>query len=98
VKGKINQAMSHGLPVVATTPSVEGMYLRDGLEVLVADEPAAFADAIVRLYRDDALWQKISEASLANVREHFSPDAAWRVMDGMFALSESRLRARRKAA
>ena len=27
VKGKINLAMSYGLPVVATTPSVEGMFL-----------------------------------------------------------------------
>jgi GT2 family glycosyltransferase len=98
VKGKINQAMSHGLPVVATSPSVEGMYLRDGVEVLVADEPAAFADAIVRLYGDDQLWAKISEASVANVRDYFSPDAAWRVMEGMFELSASRLRARRKAA
>jgi hypothetical protein len=30
VKGKVNQAMSAGLPVVATTPSIEGMHLTPG--------------------------------------------------------------------
>lgn len=98
VKGKVNQAMSHGLPVVGTSPSVEGMHLRDGLEVLVADEPEAFADAIARLYEDEALWQRISAASIDNVRQHFSPDTAWDVMNGLFELSASRLRAGRKAA
>lgn len=98
VKGKVNQAMSHGLPVVATSPSVEGMYLRDGLEVLVADEPEAFADAIVRLYHDEVLWRQISAASVENVRRYFSPETAWSVMDDLFELSESRLRAGLKVA
>ena len=35
VKGKVNLAMSYGLPVVATTPSVEGMHLRPGEDVLI---------------------------------------------------------------
>lgn len=84
VKGKINQAMSHGLPVVGTSPSVEGMYLEDGLEVLVADDPTDFAEAIRRLHTDAALWNRLSVASLENVRRHFSSDAAWAVMDGLF--------------
>ena len=40
VKGKINLAMSYGLPVIATTPSIEGMHLNPGEDVLVADDPA----------------------------------------------------------
>lgn len=95
VKGKINQAMSHGLPVVGTSPSVEGMYLQDGLEVLVADEPMDFAEAIRRLHTDSALWNRLSEASLDNVRRHFSSDAAWAVLDGLFrdaALRRGRVR------
>ncbi len=42
VKGKVNQAMSFGLPVVATTPSIEGMHLTPGSDVLVGDDPQAF--------------------------------------------------------
>ena len=76
VKGKVNMAMSHGLPVVATSTSIEGMHLRPGDDVLVADDPAAFADAIVRLYADNALWQKLAAAGVDNIRRHFSRDVA----------------------
>ncbi|HYG06547.1 MAG TPA: glycosyltransferase [Stenotrophomonas sp.] len=76
VKGKVNLSMAHGQPVVATTCAVEGMHLRDGQDVLVADEAAAFADAVVRLYEDEALWMRLSANGLANVAEHFSLDAA----------------------
>ncbi|MBU6199661.1 MAG: glycosyltransferase, partial [Xanthomonadaceae bacterium] len=76
VKGKINMAMSCGLPVVATTPAAEGMHARNGENLLVADAPEDFAAAIVRAYGDAALWQKLSDNGLANVREHFSFDAA----------------------
>ncbi|MEA9580253.1 glycosyltransferase [Xanthomonas nasturtii] len=76
VKGKINLSMAHGQPVVGTTCAVEGMHLRDGDDVCVADEADAFARAIVRLYQDAALWQKLADNGLRNVAEHFSLDAA----------------------
>jgi GT2 family glycosyltransferase/glycosyltransferase involved in cell wall biosynthesis len=76
VKGKVNQAMAHGQPVVATSIAVEGMHLVDGEEVLVADTPEAFAEAVVRLHRDEVLWERLSRAGLSNVARHFSFDAA----------------------
>ena len=80
VKGKINMAMSHGVPVIATTIAVEGMQLNDGLDVLVADDASAFVDAVLRLQRDEALWQQLSEHGLDNVRKHFSAEAAAAVL------------------
>ena len=76
VKGKINLSMAHGQPVVATSCAVEGMHLRDGYDVLVADEPAAFANAVVRLYNDESLWNALARNGLDNVARHFSLDAA----------------------
>jgi GT2 family glycosyltransferase len=90
VKGKINHSMSFGLPMVATTPSVEGMYLADGEEILVADDPRAFAEAVARLYRDEALWNHLSKAGLENVRRHFSPEAARRALEETFAIAPRR--------
>jgi GT2 family glycosyltransferase len=78
VKGKINSALAHGLPTVATTLAVEGMHLTDGETVLIADTPEAMAAAIVRLYRDRALWEKLSAAGLAHVEAHYSLGAARR--------------------
>ncbi|UHQ19817.1 glycosyltransferase [Lysobacter sp. KIS68-7] len=76
VKGKVNLSMAHGQPVVATSCAVEGMHLHDGEDVLVADEANAFADAIVRLHEDEALWTRLRDAGLHSVARHFSLDAA----------------------
>ncbi|WAT14167.1 glycosyltransferase [Xanthomonas fragariae] len=76
VKGKINLSMAHGQPVVGTTCAVEGMHLRDGEDVCVADDADAFASAIIRLYQDAALWQRLADNGLRNVARHFSLDAA----------------------
>ena len=84
VKGKVNQAMAHGVPVVATSPAVEGMHLVDGDDVLVADDAGAFADAVLRLHGDEALWQRIASNGRDNVARHFSLDAARETVRELF--------------
>jgi GT2 family glycosyltransferase/glycosyltransferase involved in cell wall biosynthesis len=76
VKGKINMAMSYGLPVVGTPVAVEGMQLNDGEDVLVASDADGFVEAVRRLHHDEALWNRLSTNGLANVRRHFSIEAA----------------------
>jgi GT2 family glycosyltransferase len=76
VKGKINMSMSHGVPVIATSIAVEGMQLSNELDVLLADDATAFVDAVLRLQREEALWKRLSDNGLENVRQHFSSDAA----------------------
>jgi GT2 family glycosyltransferase/glycosyltransferase involved in cell wall biosynthesis len=88
VKGKINTAMSYGLPVVATTASVEGMHLADGVDVLVADAPQAFAAAVARLHDDRALWERLSAAGRDNVARHFSRAVARDALSALLALSK----------
>ncbi|MDQ3057623.1 MAG: glycosyltransferase, partial [Pseudomonadota bacterium] len=84
VKGKVNQAMAHGMPVVATTPAGEGMHLLEGHDVLVADDPQAFADAVLRLDADEALWRRIALHGRDNVARYFSLDAARDVVRDVF--------------
>jgi glycosyltransferase involved in cell wall biosynthesis len=98
VKGKINHSMSRGLPVVATGTSVEGMHLIAGEEVLVADDPDAFADALALAYRDESLWTRLSKAGLANVRRHFSAEAAAEPIGAVFELARRKAEQSRKAA
>jgi O-antigen biosynthesis protein len=90
VKGKVNLAMSYGLPVVATSPSVEGMHLEPGEDVLVADDAAGFAAAIERLCRDEALWKRLSDNGVENVRRHFSRAVAAAALDELFAAVDAR--------
>jgi glycosyltransferase involved in cell wall biosynthesis len=58
-KRKLMQSIMAGTPSVSTSIGVEGLALEDGLDVLIADPPGRFADAITRLVRDDALWEKL---------------------------------------
>ncbi len=76
VKGKVNQYMAAGLAVVSTPCGAEGMHLTDGVDVLIRETAADFADAIVAAYQDRALWHRLSAAGHANIARHFSPGAA----------------------
>jgi GT2 family glycosyltransferase/glycosyltransferase involved in cell wall biosynthesis len=67
VKGKIGEALSHGLPVVTTTIGAEGMSLVDGETALIADTDEALARAVVRLHRDQALWERLVVAGRDHV-------------------------------
>jgi glycosyltransferase involved in cell wall biosynthesis len=72
VKGKVNMSMSYGQPVVATPAAIEGTHAEHGRDILVAESEQAFADEVVRLYQDQELWTRISDAAIANVERHFS--------------------------
>jgi len=76
VKGKVNLSMQYGVPVVATPVSTEGMYLEDGVNVLVADSAEAFADAVIRLHTDEVLWNRLRQGGLENIERYFSRQCA----------------------
>ena len=83
VKGKINQSMSLGVPVVATSIGVEGMHLEHERNVLIADNAEEFAAQVVRLHRDSALWEQLSKNGLENVRQYFSFSTAKRNLEAL---------------
>ncbi|WP_232424212.1 glycosyltransferase [Imhoffiella purpurea] len=89
VKGKVNQSLAHGLPVVATSIAAEGMHLSDGESVLIADTPSEFAAAILRLYGDDDLWRRLSAGGLEVMERHFGFAAAERAVRSALELEET---------
>jgi len=74
VKGKINQSMSYGLPVVTTPIGAEGMNLLDGVDVLIAESPEIFAQRVIKAYNDESLWNSLSKNSMKNIEKYFSFD------------------------
>jgi len=85
VKGKINQSMAWGVPVVATSVAVEGMELRNGEDILVADEPENFARLMVELYKSEDLWNRISENTIKKTRALYSVDTARKKLELLFS-------------
>ena len=75
IKGKLVRTLAYGLPSVASSVAVEGMGLQGEKHVLVADDPRCFAEAIVRLFHDRAVWQLLQEEGYKFVEKRYS----WRV-------------------
>ena len=75
IKGKVGTALQVGLPTVATAIAIEGTPIVAGQEVIVANEAAEFARAVVTLYRDEAQWQHVSQAGFDFVKREYSFEA-----------------------
>ncbi len=73
---KVFEAASHGLPVVATSLLIEQLGWQDGEEILgaSASDPTALAARIVRLYRDEALWQRLRDGALSRLAQENGPE------------------------
>jgi len=85
VKGKINQSMAFGVPVVATSLAIEGMELTAREEILVADTPEEFARALIELYESEDLWRRLSENGIRKTRALYSPDVARKKLEFLFS-------------
>ncbi len=75
MKGKVGQSLAYGLPVVATPIGAEGMGLKDGVHLLVADDESAFAAQVLRLLRNDELWVRLSTAGREHILDRYSIEA-----------------------
>ncbi len=71
---KILEALAAGRPVVSTTLGAEGLHLESGRDLLLADTPAEFADAVVTLLEcpDDA--RQLAAHGQETVRRLYSWD------------------------
>jgi glycosyltransferase involved in cell wall biosynthesis len=76
-KGKIASSLAAGVPCITTPIGAEGMRLRAGETVLVADSAEAFAACLHEAYTDGALWHRLSDAGLRYADRQLSP-VAWR--------------------
>jgi polysaccharide biosynthesis protein PslH len=59
---KLLEAFAYRVPVVSTSIGAEGIDAGDGVHLLVADEPDAFADACVQLLSDRPLADRLTAA------------------------------------
>ena len=72
IRTKIVEAMAAGVPVVANSFAPLGLGLLPDHHLMVRDDPAGEAAAIVRLLRDDDRWQGMQAAARGLVENCFS--------------------------
>ena len=73
---KIYEAMAMGMPIVSTTVGAEGLPVKDGEELLLADSPEEFAAAVVRVLTDGGLARSLGGRAAETVRARYGWGAA----------------------
>lgn len=68
---KIFEAMAMGKAVVSTSLGAEGLPVRHGENILLADDPADFARSVVMLLKDQALRNNLGRAARQLVEEKY---------------------------
>jgi glycosyltransferase involved in cell wall biosynthesis len=62
--------MAWGRPVVSTSKGAEGIDVRDGRDLLIADDAQAFATATSRLVNDGALVARLTASGRQVAERH----------------------------
>lgn len=76
IKGKVIEAMYHGIPVVTTSIGIEGIP-NDENAVKIANGEEDFADAVIELYQSENELERMSKAGQEIIRRYYSREAAW---------------------
>ncbi len=71
---KVLEAFAHERPVVATPAAVAGLEVRDGVTVLLGDDPAQLARHAARLLRDPVRAGELADAASVLVHDHYVLD------------------------
>jgi polysaccharide biosynthesis protein PslH len=81
---KIVEAMAMGKAIVSTTLGAEGIDAVTGREILVEDQPAAFADAVNRLLAEPSLAARIGRSARQLTVERYGWSEAARALEGFY--------------
>jgi polysaccharide biosynthesis protein PslH len=81
---KILDAWRWGIPVVSTSLGAEGIDATDGEQLLLADDGASFADAVIRLIRDPELRMRLVRGGRERLAERYDWRKTYRQWDQVY--------------
>jgi glycosyltransferase involved in cell wall biosynthesis len=84
VKVKVMEALAMGKAIVATGVAAEGMGLRSGENIQVAELDAPFRDAIIHLWSNDAYRLALQNNARSFAVEAFSFEAGRQTLNGIY--------------
>ena len=76
IKGKVIEAMYHGVPTVTTSIGMEGIP-NENDAVRIADNEDDFAKAVIELYQSDKKLMDMSVAGQEIIKRYYSREVAW---------------------
>jgi glycosyltransferase involved in cell wall biosynthesis len=89
---KILNSWAMGKAVISTSNGCEGLAAVDGGNILIRDDPAAFAGAVIAALQDPALRRRLGEEGRATVERLYSWDVISRDMLSAYAALSTQTR------
>lgn len=81
---KILDAWSCGLPVVSTRIGAEGLQAHDGENVLLADDAASFAQAVVRVLHEPTLAARLADGGRRTLEAYYDWRRVYPAWDAVY--------------
>jgi glycosyltransferase involved in cell wall biosynthesis len=81
---RILEALARGVPVVTTTTGAEGIQVRPGEDILIADTPVDFARAVIDLLKSPQLQQKLAQNGRSLAVARYDWQAVLPVLDEVY--------------
>jgi glycosyltransferase involved in cell wall biosynthesis len=82
---KILESWAAGLPVVSTSIGAEGLDVSDGENIVLADDPCQFAEAVLKVLRNPELSRRLADNGRQLVEERYDWRAIAPRLDRAFA-------------
>ena len=71
---KILEAWAAGRAVVSTSVAAEGVQIKEGINIVIADSAPDFAKEVIGLLKDKARRKAIGQAGLKKIHDYYNPD------------------------
>ncbi len=84
-KGKVASSMAYGTPCVSSRFGTEGTGMENLRNIMIADRPDEFADAIIRLMNEEFLWKRISLGGIHFLKKNYAPERIELLMDALLS-------------
>jgi glycosyltransferase involved in cell wall biosynthesis len=87
---KIYEAMATGKAVVSTTIGAEGLDVHHGHDIILADDPRSFAQAVIMLFRDRELRRRYEKAAVETAARYDWPAIGERFREVLQRVAEKK--------
>jgi len=87
---KIYEAMATAKAVVSTTIGAEGLDVHHGRDIMLADDPRAFAQAVIMLLRDSDLRRRYEQAAAETAARYDWPAIGERFSEVLQSVAEKK--------
>lgn len=81
---KIMEAMAAGVPVVSTTVGAEGIKVKSGDDIMLADTPEIFADSVCQVFNDKDLYETLIRNARSKVENVYDWKIISKLHDAVF--------------